>query len=80
MLLMAAWAGICCSSPPRVAVSLRKATYTYGNIMERKAFTISLPSEDYVEKIRPILFSPEGRKYHGVGRLLGKAFSMGKEV
>jgi flavin reductase (DIM6/NTAB) family NADH-FMN oxidoreductase RutF len=33
-----------------------------------------------IEKIRPILFSPEGRKYHGVGKLLGKAFSMGKEV
>lgn len=80
MLLTAAWAGICCSSPPCIAVSLRKATYTYGNIMERKAFKISLPSEDYVEKIRPILFSQEGRKYHGVGRLLDKAFSMGKEV
>lgn len=158
--MTAAWAGICCSSPPCIAVSLRKATYTYGNIMERKAFTISLPSEDYVkqadylgmasgrdedkfsragltpvegelvdapfvkefplvlecrllhsieiglhtqfigeildarvdedclgldglpdiEKTRPILFSPEGRKYHGVGRLLGKAFSVGKEV
>ena len=159
-VMTAAWAGICCSSPPCIAVSLRKATYTYGNIMERKAFTVSLPSEDYVkqadyfgmasgrdedkfsrsgltpmkgklvdapfvkefplaleckllhsieiglhtefigeildvtadeaclgpdglpdiEKIRPILFSPEGRQYHGVGRLLGKAFSVGREV
>lgn len=158
--MTAAWAGICCSSPPCLAVSLRKASYTYGNIMERKAFTISLPSEDYVkqadyfgmtsgrdedkfskagltpvkgelvdapfvkefplvleckllhsieiglhtqfigeildaradeeclgldglpdiEKIRPILFSPEGRKYHGVGKLLGDAFSLGREV
>ena len=158
--MTAAWAGICCSSPPCLAVSLRKATYTYGNIMERKAFTISLPSEDYVkqadyfgmasgrdedkfskagltpvkgelvdapfvkefplaleckllhsieiglhtefigeildvkadegclgldglpdiEKIRPIMFSPEGRKYHGVGKLLGNAFSVGREV
>jgi flavin reductase (DIM6/NTAB) family NADH-FMN oxidoreductase RutF len=33
-----------------------------------------------IEKIRPILFSPEGRKYHGVGRLLGKAFFVGREV
>ena len=159
-VMTAAWAGICCSSPPCIAVSLRKATYTYGNIMERKAFTVSLPTEDYVkqadyfgmvsgrdedkfsrsgltpmkaklvdapfvkefplaleckllhtieiglhtefigeildvkadeeclgpdglpdiEKIRPILFSPEGRKYHGVGRLLGDAFSLGREV
>ena len=40
-----AWGGICCSSPPCVTISLRKATYTYGNIMERKAYTLSVPSE-----------------------------------
>ena len=43
-----AWGGICCSSPPCVTISLRKATYTYGNIMERKAYTLSVPSEKYV--------------------------------
>jgi len=157
-VMTAAWAGICCSVPPCVAVSLRKATYTYGNIMERKAFTVSVPSENYVEeadyfgiasgrdedklaksgltpvrsdlvdapfvkefplvlecrllryieiglhtqfigeildvksdeveedglpdieKVRPILFSPEGRKYHAVGRYLGKAFSIGRGI
>ena len=46
----AAWGGICCSSPPCLAVSLRKATYTYGNIVERKAFTISVPSESYARE------------------------------
>ena len=25
-----AWGGICCSSPPAVTISLRKATYPYG--------------------------------------------------
>jgi flavin reductase (DIM6/NTAB) family NADH-FMN oxidoreductase RutF len=39
-----AWGGICCSKPPCVAVSLRKATYSHGNIVNRKAFTISVPS------------------------------------
>ena len=157
-VMTAAWAGICCSAPPCIGVSLRKATYTYGNIMERKAFTISVPSEDQVkqadyfgmvsgrdvdkfsaagltpvkselvdapyveefplvlecrllnaveiglhtqfigeimdvkaeaeflgddglpdiEKVRPIIFAPEGRSYHGVGKYLGKAFSIGK--
>lgn len=48
--MTAAWAGICCSRPPCVAVSLRKATYTYGNLVERKAFTISIPSEDYLKQ------------------------------
>ena len=39
-----AWGGICCSQPPCLAVSLRKATYSHGNIVERKAFTVSVPS------------------------------------
>ena len=159
-VMSAAWGGICCSSPPCLAVSLRKATYTYGNIVKRKAFTISVPSEEYareadyigmvsgrnsdkfgtagltpvrgslvdapyvgefplviecrllhtieiglhtqfvgeildvkaddsvcdgngyadIEKVKPILFDPGINTYHGVGRLLGRAFSIGKEI
>jgi flavin reductase (DIM6/NTAB) family NADH-FMN oxidoreductase RutF len=157
-VMTAAWGGICCSAPPCVAVSLRKATYSYHNIVHRKAFTISIPSERYVkdadyfgivsgktedkfgtaeltpvhselvdapyvqefplilecrllhtfelglhtqfvgeivdvkvdqaslgetgvpdlEKLRPILFAPEIQAYYGIGRRLGKAFSIGK--
>jgi flavin reductase (DIM6/NTAB) family NADH-FMN oxidoreductase RutF len=47
-IMAAAWAGICCSRPPCVAVSLRKATYTYGNIVARQAYTVSFPSEAQV--------------------------------
>ncbi|MBN2381984.1 flavin reductase family protein [bacterium] len=43
-----AWGGICCSKPPCVAISLRKATYSYGNIMARKAFTVNIPSEKLI--------------------------------
>ncbi|MGD8703166.1 MAG: flavin reductase family protein [Desulfosarcina sp.] len=39
-----AWGGICCSKPPAVTISLRQATYTYGCIMKRGAYTISVPS------------------------------------
>jgi len=46
----ASWAGICCSDPPCVAVSFRAATYTYTNIRQRKAFTLSIPSEDFVRQ------------------------------
>jgi flavin reductase (DIM6/NTAB) family NADH-FMN oxidoreductase RutF len=46
-----AWAGICCSAPPCVAISLRKATYSYGCILERKAFTVNVPSEELVAKV-----------------------------
>jgi flavin reductase (DIM6/NTAB) family NADH-FMN oxidoreductase RutF len=49
-VMTASWGGICCSQPPCVAVSLRKATYSYGNIVARKAFTISIPSEDQVKQ------------------------------
>lgn len=49
-VMTAAWGGICCSKPPCLYVSLRKATYTYGNIVERKAFTVSVPSEKFVKE------------------------------
>lgn len=154
-----AWGGICCSQPPCVTISLRKATYTYGNIMERQAYTISVPSEQYVQqadffglasgrtvdkfgatgltpvkselvdapyvgefpmileckvihhyeiglhthfvgeildvkveagmltadgkpdiaKIRPVVFSPQVGRYHGIGEFIGKAFEIGKK-
>jgi flavin reductase (DIM6/NTAB) family NADH-FMN oxidoreductase RutF len=47
--MTAAWAGICCSDPPCVAVSLRKATYSHGSISARRAFTVSVPSADQVK-------------------------------
>lgn len=156
----AAWSGICCSSPPCIAVSLRKATLTYENIMAREVFTVNVPSEDYVvevdffgiaqgrkvdkfvktgltavrsplveapyikefpfilecrlmqsvelglhtqfigeilnieadesicredgvidvEKVRPLVYSPEIRRYFGLGKYLGDSFSIGKKL
>jgi flavin reductase (DIM6/NTAB) family NADH-FMN oxidoreductase RutF len=157
--MTASWAGICCSRPPSVNVSLRKATYTYECLTRRGAFTVNVPSErhvkqiDYlglasgrdkdklavtgltpvrseivdapyveefplvlecrlasatelglhtmfvgeildvkadesvldengmpdVERVGPLVFSPEIRVYHGLGERLGKAFSIGQE-
>lgn len=48
--MTASWAAICCSEPPCITVSLRKATYTYGNIMENKAFTVNVPSEAFTRE------------------------------
>lgn len=45
-LMTAAWGGICCSQPPCVAVSLRKATYSHACIVERKAFTVGIACEN----------------------------------
>ncbi len=49
-VMTASWAAICCSMPPCVTVSLRQATYTYGNIMESKAFTVNIPSEKFARE------------------------------
>ena len=46
-----AWGGICCSKPAAATISLRKATYTYGCIIERGAYTISVPSAKYVAEV-----------------------------
>lgn len=156
--MTAAWGGICCSVPPCITISLREATYTYHSIMDSKAFTISIPSEDQVKeadyfgmasgkdvdkfqatgltptqsevvnapyvdefpfvlecellqsvkiglhtqfigeikdikvdeslisddeslikKIKPLIYSPDNQSYYGVGQLVGKAFSAGRQ-
>ncbi|MBN1688383.1 MAG: flavin reductase family protein [Candidatus Omnitrophica bacterium] len=158
-VMTASWAGIACSEPPCVCLSLRKATSTYHNLMQRKAFTVSLPSEKYVKEadyfgmasgknvdkfkasgltpvkstlvdapyveefpfvlecklihhheiglhtifigmiidvkaeeniisgnrsfsdlLKPIAFDPEHYVYYGLGKILGKAFSIGEAV
>lgn len=45
-----AWGGICCSEPPAVTISLRKSRWTYAAIMERKAFTVNVPSEVFARE------------------------------
>lgn len=45
-----AFGGISCSSPPCVSISLRDATYSHGNIMDKKAFTVNIPSEAYIKE------------------------------
>ncbi len=50
-IMTIAWGGICCSKPPCVNISLRKATYSYDNILEKKAFTINIPTEKYVKEV-----------------------------
>jgi flavin reductase (DIM6/NTAB) family NADH-FMN oxidoreductase RutF len=49
-IMTVAWGGVCCSDPPCIGVSLRKATYSYGNIVARKAFTVSIPPTGYVQE------------------------------
>lgn len=45
-LMTASWVGVCASSPAAVMVGLRPATYSHGNIMARKAFTVNIGGAD----------------------------------
>ena len=57
-------------------------TQFIGEILDVKADESCLGADGLpdIEKVRPIVFSPEGRKYHGLGRFIGKAFSLGREL
>lgn len=48
-VMTAAWGGVVCSKPPCVGVSLRPATYSHGNLVARKAFTVSVPGAAQAE-------------------------------
>lgn len=45
-----AWAGVCCSVPPALQVSLRKSRHTYNAILERKSFTVNIPSSNRADQ------------------------------
>lgn len=47
-MMTASWTGIVSSNPVTISVSLRKATYSYNSILERQAFTISVPSKKHL--------------------------------
>jgi len=47
-VMVASWGGICCSSPPCLAVSLRKTRLSHANIMKSKAFTVNVPSRRHL--------------------------------
>ena len=43
-LMAVARGATCCSKPPAVSVSLRKATYKHAWVVRRRAFTVNIPS------------------------------------
>ena len=44
-----AWVGVCCSAPPAIQISIRKNRHTHKAIVERKAFTVNIPSARQAE-------------------------------
>ncbi len=57
-------------------------TLFVGEIVDVKADESVLGDEGLpdINKVLPVLFAPEVRTYHGIGKTLGNAFSMGKEI
>lgn len=49
-MMTSSWVGVCCSKPASVMTCLRPATYTFGNITARKAFTVNIPSESFADE------------------------------
>jgi len=47
-IMAVSWGGICCSQPPCIAISIREVTQTYQNIVDKKCFTVNIPSEKHV--------------------------------
>ncbi len=50
-MMTAAWIGICNSDPLSIAVSMRPATYSYGNVTETRAFTVNIPSSQLAKYV-----------------------------
>ena len=43
-----AWAGVCCSEPPSVQISIRKSRHTHAAIVEREVFSVNVPSAKHI--------------------------------
>jgi flavin reductase (DIM6/NTAB) family NADH-FMN oxidoreductase RutF len=43
-----AWVGVCCGKPPAIQVSLQRSRHTFSSMMERREFTVNIPSSSQV--------------------------------
>jgi flavin reductase (DIM6/NTAB) family NADH-FMN oxidoreductase RutF len=57
-------------------------THFIGEIMDVKVDESVLGADGLPDilKVNPVIYTPENRDYHAVGRYLGKAFAMGKDL
>ncbi len=61
-VMTAAWGGICSSDPVSLCVSVRPPRWTHGAILERKAFTVSIPTVAMVREADYVGMA-SGRRY-----------------
>jgi flavin reductase (DIM6/NTAB) family NADH-FMN oxidoreductase RutF len=57
-------------------------TQFIGKILDVKANPGVLGDQGFpeIEKVKPIIFGPEIRTYHGIGKFLGQAFAIGRDL
>ncbi len=61
-IMTAAWGGICCSEPLSLTVSVRPERWTHDAVMERKAFTVGIPTEGMAQQTDYVGMA-SGRRY-----------------
>ncbi len=63
-------------------IDLGLHTQFIGEVLDVKADEAVLDESGLpdIEKVAPIVFGPEIRSYHGIGRYLGRAFDIGKKI
>jgi len=85
-VMTAAWAGICVSDPVSLMVAVQPPRHTHDAMLDRKAFTVCVPSEklvaetDYAGMVLPIIFDCGSKNYYGIGKKLGKGWNVGKSL
>ncbi len=47
-LMTVSWGGICCTTPPCIAISIRKSRLSHSNILDAGAFTVNVPSQQHL--------------------------------
>jgi flavin reductase (DIM6/NTAB) family NADH-FMN oxidoreductase RutF len=48
-IVAVSWAGMVCSEPPHLSISLRKIRHSYWGIMKNRAFTVNVPSVSQID-------------------------------
>lgn len=49
-VMTVAWSGVVCGEPSSIGIAVRPSRYTFENLKKRKAFTINVPSVEFMEQ------------------------------
>jgi flavin reductase (DIM6/NTAB) family NADH-FMN oxidoreductase RutF len=50
-IITISWAGVACTTPPMVTVSVRKSRYSHGTISATKEFVVNIPTSKQIEVV-----------------------------